>query len=124
MKELGLHVLLDLAGCPSALLADRDRLARVLRDCAVASGATIVGEIFHRFSPSGVSGVLLIAESHLSIHTWPELGAATIDVYSCGEGFDPALAAQRLSEALEATETRLTRVRRGLTPAPQESPRS
>lgn len=124
MKELGLHVLLDLAGCPEDLLADRDGLAHVLRECAISAGATIVGEVFHRFSPTGVSGVLLIAESHLSIHTWPELGAAAIDVYSCGESFDATLAAQRLCEALEATESRWTRVRRGVATAPQESPRS
>ncbi len=117
MKNLGLHVLLDLGGCPPESLHDRDLLARILREAAAAAGATIVGELFHRFAPvgvSGVSGVLLIAESHVSIHTWPEHGAAALDIYTCGDSFDADAAATLLERALGATQVQRTRVRRGI----------
>jgi S-adenosylmethionine decarboxylase len=118
--DLGLHVLLDLAGCPADRLSNREALAAAMRDAAISCGATIVGEVFHRFTPEGVSGVLLIAESHLSVHTWPERGVATLDVYTCGEEFDALEAARRLAFALGATESHTTCVRRG-TATPQPS---
>jgi S-adenosylmethionine decarboxylase len=113
LHDLGVHVLLDLGGCPRELLADREGLRLSLHRAAREAGATIVGEAFHAFTPTGVSGVLLIAESHLSIHTWPERGEAALDVYTCGEGFDAESAADRLVVALGATEVRRRSVRRG-----------
>ncbi|GAB4560531.1 MAG: hypothetical protein Tsb0020_07310 [Haliangiales bacterium] len=83
---LGRHAIVDLYGCAErALLGDRERLRVLLRGTAEDLGCTIVNELFHDFTPQGVSGVVLIAESHLSIHTWPELGYAAVDLYTCGE---------------------------------------
>lgn len=114
MSDLGNHVLLDLAGCPAECLTDRERLVRLLREAAELAGATIIGEQFHSFAGDGVSGVLLIAESHLSIHTWPELGEVAIDVYTCSAAFQAELAADHLEHALGARRSRRTVVRRGI----------
>ena len=85
------------------------KLSLVLISLALVAGATIVGEAFHDFDPPGVSGVLLIAESHLSIHTWPAEGKATIDVYTCGESFDAGEAADLLVKGLGARQHRRIR---------------
>lgn len=115
MAELGTHILLDLEGCPQDLLSDKAKIRFRLRQAALAAGATIVGEVFHEFQPPGVSGVLLIAESHLSVHTWPFLGKATLDVYTCGPAFDAEVAADMLVESLRAKKCRRIRVTRGFT---------
>jgi len=114
MTNLGLHVLLDLEGCPEELLSDVASIKTALRKAAELAGATIVGEAFHSFNPPGVSGVLLIAESHLSIHTWPTLGKATLDVYTCGEKFDAEAAADLLAQFLEADRQQRTEIPRGI----------
>ena len=87
MKALGRHVLLELRTCNPELLDDLEFLKKVLLEAAVKTGATVIGEIFHQFSPQGVTGVVAIAESHLCIHTWPEFGYAGVDIFTCGENF-------------------------------------
>jgi spermidine synthase len=83
---LGRHVILDLYGCTNTdLLDDEQGMQKLFHDTAEALKCTIVNEVFHRFSPQGVSGVVVIAESHLSVHTWPELGYAAVDLYTCGD---------------------------------------
>jgi len=99
----GLHLTADLSGCAEALPLMRDPQA--LRDvCLLAVAAaqlSAVAELFHRFpAPGGVTGVVLLAESHLAVHTWPELGAVTLDVYVCNLGRDNSPAAQALIDAL------------------------
>ena len=100
----GLHLTADLRGCAAALPAMRDPLALralCLRSVA-AAGLQPVGELFHRFpAPGGVTGVVLLAESHLAVHTWPELGAVTLDVYVCNLQTDNSGSAQALLAALE-----------------------
>ncbi len=113
MTDLGTHVLLDLDGCPRELLQDGAALRAGLREAALLGGATIVAEAFHTFDPPAVSGVLLIAESHLSVHTWPDLGKATLDIYTCGSAFDARAAADRLALSLRATRQRRVEVKRG-----------
>ena len=79
------HGLLDLYGCPAELLRDEQRLTQVLQQAAQTAGATILSSHFHTFGgEGGVTGVLLLAESHISIHTWPEHGFAAADVFLCG----------------------------------------
>lgn len=80
----GRHVLGELTGCSAELLDHAELLERRLRECASEGGATVVSSHFHRFSPQGVSGVVVIAESHITIHSWPELGYAAVDVFTCG----------------------------------------
>jgi len=85
MQIMGHHALLDVYGCDTDILNDLDGLKKIFHDTAVELQCTIVQEVFHRFAPQGVSGVIVIAESHLSVHTWPELGYAAVDLYTCGD---------------------------------------
>jgi S-adenosylmethionine decarboxylase len=80
----GRHVLAELTGCPATVLNDVVTLEKCFRHCAEAGGATLVSSHFHPFLPQGVSGVVVIAESHLTVHTWPEHGYAAVDVFTCG----------------------------------------
>ncbi|MDR3684924.1 MAG: adenosylmethionine decarboxylase [Geothrix sp.] len=84
MTALGHHLLVEFTGCDAAALADLDRVTTAMLQAAGASGATVVTHSFHHFSPHGVSGAVIIAESHLAIHTWPEHGFAAVDFFSCG----------------------------------------
>lgn len=83
--HLGLHVLLELNGCPPEHLRAPAVSERILLAAAEAMGARVVDSRFHAFSPHGVSGVVVIAESHLTVHTWPEHGYAAVDIFSCGQ---------------------------------------
>lgn len=83
-SPLGRHILLELYECSADLLRHPADAQRILLEAAHAMGATVVGAHFHAFSPYGVSGVVVIQESHLTIHTWPEYAYAAIDVFTCG----------------------------------------
>jgi len=103
-RMLGLHLTADLQGCPAAAPAMRDAAAlRSLCLAAVAqAGLQAVGELFHPFpGPSGVTGMVLLAESHLAVHTWPELQAVTLDVYVCNLDTDNSGRAETLLRTLE-----------------------
>lgn len=82
---LGRHWLIELWHCPVDRLADPDRVERVLRRAAKKAGVKVVNGFFQRFSPYGVSGFLVITESHFAVHTWPEYGYAAIDLFTCGD---------------------------------------
>jgi len=84
LNALGRHLLLDLNDCDKEVLNDLSFLRNTLVAAAIDCGATVLGESFHPFQPQGVSGVVVIAESHLSIHTWPEYGYAAVDIFTCG----------------------------------------
>ena len=116
MEILGHHALLDVYGCDAETLNDLSRLKRIFLDTANALKCTIVDEVFHRFSPQGVSGVVVIAESHLSIHTWPERGYAAIDLYTCGDPTQIDRMPGILQEALGAERYEFKRVPRGFVP--------
>ena len=91
VEALGRQVALCLYDCDPVLIDDLALVETAMLDAARAAGATIVTQTFHRFSPWGISGVVVIAESHLAIHTWPERGYAAIDVFTCGPmGVDAA----------------------------------
>ncbi len=102
----GLHLTADAHGCPAEAPAMRDAAAlRALCLAAVAqAGLTPVAELFHRFAQAegggGITGVVLLAESHLAVHTWPEMGAVTLDVYVCNFAADNSVRAEALIEAL------------------------
>lgn len=84
MTALGYHLLAEFTGCDPASLADLERVTAAMLGAAKASGATIITHNFHHFSPHGVSGAVIIAESHLAIHTWPEHAFAAVDFFTCG----------------------------------------
>ncbi|MFM2111916.1 MAG: hypothetical protein RLZZ271_576 [Pseudomonadota bacterium] len=104
----GLHLTADLheCRCDAALLLDAERLGQLARQHTQSAGLHIVGECWHCFPEreqpgGGVTGVLLLAESHLAIHTWPELGAVTLDVYVCNLGTDNSTKARQMLAGLE-----------------------
>lgn len=113
MKTLGRHLLAEFYGCSDRSLDDVERLRGHMLAAAEAVGATVVGEVFHRYSPQGVSGTVLIAESHLSVHSWPEVGYVAVDIFTCG-GLDPRPGFRLLAERLGATESRMHEIIRGL----------
>lgn len=100
----GTHLTAELHACAAGtLLSEPEALRTLCRRVVADAGLTPVGEVFHQFSPGGgVTGVVLLAESHLAVHTWPELGAATLDVYVCNLSADNSARAERVVDALEA----------------------
>ena len=114
MHALGRHLLLELKDCNKEVLDDLDFLRECLSEAAVCCGATVVGESFYHFSPCGVSGVANIAESHISIHTWPEYGYAAVDVFTCGDRVKPEDAVKLITERLEAHNCSMIELRRGI----------
>ncbi len=109
----GTHYLLDLFGCTSPILDDELGLVDLAVEAAEKAGATVLATHHHRFEPHGVSAICVLAESHLSIHTWPEIGTATIDVYTCGSATDPRTACDLIELRLGATYAERARVDRG-----------
>ena len=84
-----------------------------MKRAALECGATIVNAVFHAFNPHGVSGVVVIAESHLTIHTWPEYGYAAVDVFTCGDTVDPWIATSTLKEYFKAEKIKTVEIQRG-----------
>ena len=114
MNALGKHLLLELKGCNKEVLNDIGFLKNALLLAADESGATVMGSSFHPFHPQGVSGVVIIAESHLSVHTWPEYDYAAVDIFTCGDTVQPEKAAEILIERLGAKNHSVIEVQRGL----------
>ena len=107
----GRHLIIDLMGARH--LTDEDRIQQAFRDCVKACGATLLHIHTHVFEPNGgVSGVAVLAESHISTHTWPERDYAAFDVFMCGDA-QPIKAVAILKEAFEAAEVRVTEILRG-----------
>lgn len=103
-KGLGKHLLVELHGCSKRVLGNLELVKAKMMQAAIEAKATIVEVAFHEFSPFGISGMVVIAESHLSIHSWPEKGYAAVDVFTCGDLIDPWVAVNYLTEAFEAAE--------------------
>jgi S-adenosylmethionine decarboxylase proenzyme len=116
----GRHVLAELTGCPPEVLNDVRGLETCFRDCAEKGGATLVSSHFHHFTPQGVSGVVVIAESHLTVHTWPEHGYAAVDVFTCGRPEIAEAVMSLLITALSAGEVHRTSFQRGPNAVPAE----
>ncbi|TRZ97524.1 MAG: adenosylmethionine decarboxylase [Nitrospiraceae bacterium] len=119
MHALGRHLVLELNGCNPKLLGDVKRVEDIMVAAAKIAKATIVGVHFHQFSPFGVSGVVVIAESHVAIHTWPEHAYAAVDIFTCGETLNSELAAQYLVEKFQSRQPSLMELKRGLIPDSQ-----
>ncbi|MCT0225387.1 adenosylmethionine decarboxylase [Synechococcus sp. CS-1328] len=109
---VGKHCILELYDCTSAKLNDEAFLRTAITTAAKRAGATLLNLITHHFDPQGVTGLALLAESHISIHTWPESGYAAVDVFTCGDHTMPELACAVLCEELEARTHKLTSFRR------------
>lgn len=114
MKPLGRHILAEIYGCDFELLNNPRKVEQIMVSAALEAGAEVREYVFHKFSPQGVSGVVVISESHLTIHTWPELGYAAVDVFTCGDTVDPWDACNYLTSSLNAQEIKATETIRGI----------
>ena len=114
MKALGCHIVAELSLCDPEILTDLEAVKKAMTDAAEKANAEVRELAFHRFVPHGVSGVVVIAESHLSIHTWPEIGYAAVDIYTCGSHTEPMVALEHLRECFQCSRMVTTTISRGL----------
>ncbi len=112
--HLGRHVLAEFFECDPNTLNNLDKVEKYMMEAALECGATIVQKCFHMFSPHGVSGVVIISESHLAIHTWPELGYAAVDLFTCGPKCDPKVAYEFLKKKFNSKNANFTELKRGI----------
>jgi len=113
-KALGTHILADFYGCSPSVLSDVQAVKDIMHEAANRSGATIVFEDFHAFSPMGVSGVIVIKESHLTIHTWPEHRYAAVDLFTCNASLGIWSAFEYLQKELCCEQFEFNNILRGL----------
>ncbi len=118
MKSLGQHILVEFYGCDREKLNDLKFIGDAMTGAAEYAKATVVDDVFHKFNPHGVSGVVVIAESHLAIHTWPEFGYAAVDLFTCGDEIDPWDSFFYLNKELEAESNTTMELKRGLLDIP------
>ncbi len=103
LKSISRHIIADIKSEDPFLLDDTELILETLALAAKAAQATVLKTAYHRFTPHGVTAVLLLAESHISIHTWPELNKAAVDIYTCGEHTDPDAGLQTILDKLKAS---------------------
>lgn len=116
MRSLGRHILLDFSGCARAVIDDADEVRSILLEAARLAKTTVVKDVIHRFSPQGVSGVLVISESHIAVHSWPEFGCASVDFFTCGSDVDLIEAEDYLYKALGAQKVLRRELERSVLP--------
>ncbi len=114
VRALGRHILAEFYSCEKEILNDVEKIKKIMVEASNVIKATVVNQSFHKFEPHGVSGVVVIAESHLSIHTWPEYNFASVDVYTCGNKIDPWIAYEYLNKELNAGGSNVLEVKRGI----------
>ncbi len=122
MKPLGNHILLELWGVGSDLLDDAPALEHGLVEAASRGGAHVLEGRFRNFSPHGISGVIILSESHITVHTWPERGYAAVDIFTCGAAAIGERVSHQVLDALAPSSHEIRRVQRGvLKHPPRES---
>jgi S-adenosylmethionine decarboxylase len=112
-QPTGVHCILELFDCPFELLNNETFICRMIDLAAAESGSTLLSMTSHHFDPQGVTALGLLAESHISIHTWPENGYAAADIFTCGSHCDPQKASEFLIEKLKAHRHTLSVIERG-----------
>lgn len=112
----GRHLILDLYGCDQGILDDYEELQRLLETSLVMANATILRIFGEKFQPQGVTLLALLAESHASVHTWPELGYCAVDLYTCGDKTKTHRAAEFLKKKLKAETVEEKELVRSTTP--------
>jgi len=118
VQNLGNHLIVEMYDCCPDIINDVDRVEASLKQAVVLSGANIVQSVVHRFNPHGVSGVIVIEESHFSVHTWPEYGYCALDIFTCGTEVDYYSALDFLKEAFQSKNISVSEVKRGLLDLP------
>ncbi|MGR3218992.1 MAG: adenosylmethionine decarboxylase [Candidatus Anammoxibacter sp.] len=110
---VGRHFIVEMWGCDTKMINDPERVMDILHRAASDARATVIKSIFHRFSPTGVTGVAILAESHISIHTWPDEGYVAADIFTCGTNTDPALGVQSLIDGFKPENSSSREFQRG-----------
>ncbi|MCA9709034.1 MAG: adenosylmethionine decarboxylase [Myxococcales bacterium] len=118
VPTIGSHWILEMYDCPAEVIDDVGLVSAAIRGAAKAARSTLLHESAHSFEPQGVTALGLLAESHISVHTWPELGYAACDVLVVDPAADPEAACAHLASALESRHHHLQRIDRGRVPAP------
>ncbi|WP_340102578.1 adenosylmethionine decarboxylase [Rhodohalobacter sp. 8-1] len=118
MEALGRQILVEFYDCKESTINDVEYIESSLIKATEASNATIISHNFHKFSPYGVSGVVVIAESHVAIHTWPEYNYAAVDIFTCGDTIDPWIIQEHLKEYFESKNVSSMEMKRGLFKVP------
>ena len=116
MRTLGRHLIAELYGCDKKSLSSVEKVQHTMIAAAKAANATVIDSIFHRFTPCGVSGVVVIEESHFAIHTWPEHNFASVDLFTCGDKTRPWEAFKTVKKMFKATHFSVMKLERGLLP--------
>lgn len=114
-QTLGRHILVEFYECSEEILNDVHVIEQSMVDAAKEAQATVINSTFHHFSPYGVSGVVVIQESHLAIHTWPEFRYAAVDIFTCGTEVDPWIAYDYLKKAFKSAHGSAMEINRGQT---------
>lgn len=113
-EQLGRHILVEYYNCDENILNDHKLIEELMVQAAREAKATVVESVFHMFNPYGVSGAVVISESHLTIHTWPEYGYASVDLFTCGDKVNPWDGFEYLERELKAQRSESTEVSRGM----------
>jgi S-adenosylmethionine decarboxylase len=119
MEALGKQILVEYYDCNDEKINDVSYIENSLIQATKSSNATIISHNFHKFSPYGVSGVVVIAESHVAIHTWPEYKYAAVDIFTCGDTIDPWVIQEHLKEYFESKNVSSMEMKRGLFKVPR-----
>lgn len=119
MEALGRQILVEFYDCDQSKINDVSYIENSLIQATKASQATIISHNFHKFSPYGISGVVVIAESHVTIHTWPEYNYAAVDIFTCGETIDPWVIQEELKNYFESKSVSSMEMKRGLFKVPK-----
>ena len=118
MQALGRHLIVEYYDCNLKVLDEIELIEEAMLKATEEMNATRVAHTFHKFAPQGVSGAVIIEESHLTIHTWPEYGYAAVDFYSCGTKVDPHIGVKVLQKYLQTDKVNVTELLRGFVNAP------
>jgi S-adenosylmethionine decarboxylase len=118
VQSLGNHLIIELYECRSEIINDAKSVEEKLVEAVKISGANIVQSVFHKFNPHGISGVVVIEESHFSVHTWPEYGYCALDIFTCGDEIDCHSALQYLKKEFQAKNLSVTEMKRGMLDLP------
>ncbi|WP_167881247.1 adenosylmethionine decarboxylase [Leptospira gomenensis] len=114
MNALGKHVIAEFYDCDYETINNHELVEDIMLKSVDLSGATTIKSVFHRFSPFGVSGVVVVSESHFAIHTWPEYGYCAVDVFTCGDLIDNQAALDYLKEKFGSKSISVVEMKRGV----------
>ncbi|MCP2520613.1 adenosylmethionine decarboxylase [Candidatus Aminicenantes bacterium AC-335-A11] len=113
-SSIGHHYIVEASGCDPKIIGCIEKMQQILVKAAEKAGAQVWSISFNRFPPNGVSGVIVISESHISTHTWPELGYVALDIYTCGDHVDPEKAVEYAVQEFKASVSHITEITRGI----------